>query len=51
MVGAALHLPSWHFDFPWQRHALLSVGLPLVAVLVATIGTRSRLPLVRRLGQ
>jgi hypothetical protein len=46
-----LHVPSWHFVLPWDRLALLAVGLPLVAVLAAAIGTRSRLPLVRRIGQ
>ncbi len=34
---------------PWPLLAVIGVGVPLVAVLVSGLFTRSRLPVVRRM--
>jgi hypothetical protein len=36
---------------PWRDLAVLGIALPALAVLAAAATTRSRLPMVRRLGQ
>ncbi|MEP6463184.1 MAG: FtsX-like permease family protein [Frankiaceae bacterium] len=35
---------------PWQTLAIVAVGVPLLAILTTGLLTRSRLPLVRRIG-
>jgi putative ABC transport system permease protein len=42
---------SWQIVLPWRDLGLLAVALPLLAVVTAALLTRSRLPMVRRLGQ
>jgi putative ABC transport system permease protein len=42
---------GWPFTVPWGLVGLLVVGVPLLAVMIGWLSTRSRLPLVRRLGQ
>jgi putative ABC transport system permease protein len=41
----------WRLEFPWLPLTALLLGVPLLAVLIGFSATRSRLPLVRRLGQ
>ena len=36
------------FAIPWGNLAVTALGVPLLAVLVATVFTPSRLPLMRR---
>jgi putative ABC transport system permease protein len=42
---------TWQIVMPWWDLGVLAVALPLLAVLAAAAFTRSRLPMVRRLGQ
>ncbi len=42
---------TWEIVMPWRDLGLLAIALPLLAVLAAAALTRSRLPMVRRLGQ
>jgi putative ABC transport system permease protein len=42
---------GWPFAVPWPAVIALVVGVPMLAIVVAFVTTRSRLPLVRRLGQ
>ena len=42
---------TWDVVVPWRELGLLALALPLLAVLAAAAFTRSRLPMVRRLGQ
>jgi putative ABC transport system permease protein len=42
---------AWSVVVPWRELAALGVVIPLLAVVAAAAFTRSRLPLVRRLGQ
>ncbi len=41
----------WSLDLPWTYLLVFGLGVPLLAVLIGFLTTRSRLPLVRRLGQ
>jgi putative ABC transport system permease protein len=41
----------WSLDLPWSYLLITGFGMPLLAVLIGFLTTRSRLPLVRRLGQ
>jgi len=41
----------WSLAIPWVYLLATGFGVPLLAVLVGFLSTRSRLPLVRRLGQ
>jgi putative ABC transport system permease protein len=45
------YLDGWPFTVPWPTVAALVIGVPLLAISIAFLTTRSRLPLVRRLGQ
>ncbi len=49
--GPDVPADSWEIVVPWQNLSVLVVGLPLLAVVAAALFTRSRLPMVRRLGQ
>ncbi|HEX5532170.1 MAG TPA: ABC transporter permease [Actinomycetales bacterium] len=42
---------SWQLVVPWPELAALGVGIPTLATLAGLTFTRSRLPMVRRLGQ
>jgi putative ABC transport system permease protein len=44
-------VPDWQVVVPWRDLGVLGLALPLLAVLAAMALTRSRLPMVRRLGQ
>ncbi|GAB6899748.1 ABC transporter permease [Kineosporia succinea] len=41
----------WELVLPWELLLTVGVGIPLLAGLIAFAGTRSRLPLARRIGQ
>jgi putative ABC transport system permease protein len=43
--------PTWRLVLPWPQLAAVGLGVPLLAVLAGFAFTRSRLPMVRRLGQ
>jgi len=45
------HYPGWPFTVPWAVVAVLMLGVPLLAIAIGYLTTRSRLPLIRRLGQ
>ena len=45
------YLDGWPFAVPWSSVAVLVIGVPLLAIEIGYLATRSRLPLVRRLGQ
>lgn len=49
--GSGTLRAGWEIVVPWERLSVLVVGLPLLAVVAAALFTRSRLPMVRRLGQ
>jgi putative ABC transport system permease protein len=42
---------SWQLAVPWPELAALAVGIPVLATAAGFVFTRSRLPMVRRLGQ
>ncbi len=42
---------SWQLVVPWPELAALAVGIPVLATFAGFAFTRSRLPMVRRLGQ
>jgi putative ABC transport system permease protein len=42
---------DWHLVMPWPHVLIVAVGIPLLTVVVGFLTTRSRLELVRRLGQ
>jgi len=42
---------GWPFVVPWPAVGALVLGVPLLAIAIGYLTTRSRLPLVRRLGQ
>jgi putative ABC transport system permease protein len=42
---------SWRLVLPWPHLLAIGVGIPLLAAGVGFLTTRSRLPLVRRIGQ
>nr|WP_269328598.1 ABC transporter permease [Kineosporia babensis] len=42
---------SWRFVLPWPQLLLIALGLPALAMTIGFLTTRSRLPLIRRLGQ
>jgi len=42
---------SWQLAVPWRELTGLAVGIPVLATLAGFAFTRSRLPMVRRLGQ
>jgi putative ABC transport system permease protein len=42
---------GWRLVLPWAHLYAVGIGIPLLAVLVGYLTTRSRLPMVRRLGQ
>lgn len=44
----ALHIPHQPIITPWSQLLLILLVLPLLAALVASATTRSRLPLARR---
>jgi putative ABC transport system permease protein len=46
-----MEVESWQVVLPWRDLGLLAVALPVLAVVTAALLTRSRLPMVRRLGQ
>jgi putative ABC transport system permease protein len=50
-AGPTLPANAWHFVVPWTYLLATGFGVPLLAVLIGFLSTRSRLPLVRRLGQ
>ena len=41
----------WRLTIPWGQTTLLGLGIPLLAIAMGYLTTRSRLPLRRRLGQ
>lgn len=41
----------WSLELPWTYLLATGLGVPMLAVLIGFLSTRSRLPLVRRLGQ
>jgi putative ABC transport system permease protein len=43
--------PTWQLVLPWPQLVAVGLGVPLLAVLAGFAFTRSRLPMVRRLGQ
>ena len=47
-AGARLTGPQLHLVVPWPQIGLAAVGVPIVAMLVAGVFTRSRLPSERR---
>lgn len=49
--GAPQAANGWGLTVPWPHLGIVAVGVPLLAVLIGFVTTRSRLPLVRRLGQ
>jgi len=49
--GAPFVDPTWQVVVPWPQLAAMTVGVPVLAVLSGYLFTRSRLPMVRRLGQ
>jgi putative ABC transport system permease protein len=49
--GAYAFDPSWRVVVPWQQVLTVGVGVPLLAAAAGFVFTRSRLPMVRRLGQ
>jgi putative ABC transport system permease protein len=42
---------TWRLELPWAHLLGIGIGIPLLAIAVGFLTTRSRLPLVRRLGQ
>ena len=53
-IGSVYTVPSperWSLALPWGHLLLIGFGVPVLAVLVGFVSTRSRLPMVRRLGQ
>jgi putative ABC transport system permease protein len=51
VLPGGVQAETWQIVMPWRDLGLLAVALPLLAVLAAAALTRSRLPMVRRLGQ
>jgi putative ABC transport system permease protein len=45
------HLDGWPLAIPWSTVTLVVLGVPLLATGIGFLTTRSRLPLVRRVGQ
>ncbi|HST82436.1 MAG TPA: FtsX-like permease family protein [Kineosporiaceae bacterium] len=45
------YLDGWPLAIPWSTVALVVLGVPVLAIGIGFLTTRSRLPLVRRLGQ
>jgi putative ABC transport system permease protein len=45
------YFDGWPFTIPWSTVALVVLGVPLLATGIGFLTTRSRLPLVRRVGQ
>ena len=42
---------TWELAVPWLHLLAVGIGVPVLTVLIGFLTTRSRLPLVRRLGQ
>jgi putative ABC transport system permease protein len=49
--GARSGASGWPFTVPWPAVLASAAGTPLLAIAIAFLVTRSRLPMVRRLGQ
>jgi putative ABC transport system permease protein len=45
------YLEGWPFTVPWPTVTILVLGVPVLAIAIGYLTTRSRLPLVRRVGQ
>jgi putative ABC transport system permease protein len=43
--------PRWQVVIPWPTLAVVAIGVPLLVAVVGFLATRSRLPMIRRLGQ
>jgi putative ABC transport system permease protein len=51
-IGVFDHWSSdWRLVLPWPHLLAIGIGIPLLAIAVGFLTTRSRLPLVRRYGQ
>jgi putative ABC transport system permease protein len=44
-------MQQWRLELPWVHLLAVGIGIPLLAVVVGYLTTRSRLPMIRRLGQ
>jgi putative ABC transport system permease protein len=42
---------GWRLVLPWRYLLITSIGVPVLAVVIGFLSTRSRLPMLRRLGQ
>jgi hypothetical protein len=47
LIWPAIGAPE--FFVPWEAMALIGLGVPLLAAVVAVLFTRSKLPMVRRI--